>query len=126
MDLDRALQDLKKHIQFKETTEPGDVILVGMPSGLFYGLVQSIDKNIKKDWYNLNFKLLVMPPADMTWILRIPQMTGEIFTINEAEHFIIAVDMLRRDKVADGSRLEHEETPVKHLTLVKPDEESPA
>ena len=121
MDLNKALRDLKKHITFKETTAPGDIILVGMPSGLFYGKVQSIDKNIKKDWYNLNFKLLVIPPADLTWIFRFSQMAGEIFTINEAEHFVIAVDMERRQGASGSSRLNQKEDTAPRLKLIKPE-----
>lgn len=115
MDQHDILDNLKKHIKFKDRTSPGDIILVGMPSGLFYGLVHEIDSNVKKNWYNVSFKLLTIPPLDITWILRQPQMEGEIFTINNEEHFMISVDITAPDK-------HHQPQPkekVSHLKLIK-------
>lgn len=117
MNMQTILATLKTHMPFKPETNSGDIVLVGMPTGLFYGVVQSIEPNIKKNWYNIRFKLLVVPPVDMTWILRIPQMTGEIFTINGQEHFMIAIDTRPSEK-------SEEERPEKQrrrgrLTLIK-------
>ncbi|MCX5895389.1 MAG: hypothetical protein NTZ51_06130 [Proteobacteria bacterium] len=93
MQLDQILKELKQKISVKAETGVGDIVLVGMKPGLFYGVVQDIKSNIKKDWWDVHFKLLVIPPVDITWILRTPQMNGEIFTINGEEHFMIAVDI---------------------------------
>ncbi|MEI6126685.1 MAG: hypothetical protein WCQ99_09065 [Pseudomonadota bacterium] len=124
MELQKILGTLKEHMTFKPTTEPGDVILVGMPSGLFYGIVRSIDNNIKKDWFNLSFNLLVIPPAEVTWILRVPQMTGEFFTINGEDHFVIAVDATKLPKKKPGAEISMEKKLKKRtLTLVKDDAE---
>ncbi len=68
------------------------LLLSGCRLEFFFGIVQNITQDVKKNWYNLFFKLLVIPPADMAWTLRRPQMTGEIFTINNEEHFVIAID----------------------------------
>jgi len=87
-----VFDELKKRMGFKAVTRPGDIILVGMQSGLFYGIVHNIVPNVKRNWFYFSFKLLIIPPVDMTWILRIPQMTGEIFTINGEQHFVVAVD----------------------------------
>jgi hypothetical protein len=94
MDIPKALQTSRGYMNVKPTTAPGDLILVGMPSGIFYGLVESIEPDGKKNWYQLKFKLLILPPVEITWIVRIPQMSGDIFTIKGAEHFVVAVDVL--------------------------------
>ena len=93
MTLEEMLAELRKKITFKENTAAGDVVLVGMKPGLFYGVVLDIKPNVKKEWWDVSFKLLVMPPVDITWILRTPQMNGELFTIGGEEHFMIAIDM---------------------------------
>jgi hypothetical protein len=93
MTLEEMLAELRKKITFKESTAAGDVVLVGMKPGLFYGVVLDIKPNVKKEWWDVSFKLLVMPPVDITWILRTPQMNGELFTIGGEEHFMIAIDM---------------------------------
>jgi hypothetical protein len=98
MELHKLLETLKKKMPFKPHTSSGDIILVGMKEGVFYGVVQSIDKNVKKNWFNLNFKLLVIPPVDVTWILRTPQMNGEIFFMDEEEHFVIALNTGRSNE----------------------------
>jgi hypothetical protein len=92
MPLEEILAELKKKIIFKENTAVGDIVLVGMKPGLFYGLVLDIKPDVKKNWWDVTFKLLVIPPVDITWILRTPQMNGEIFTINGEEHFMLSVD----------------------------------
>jgi hypothetical protein len=92
MHMQEVLATLRSRMKFKSGTKPGDLILIGMQPGIFYGIVQSIIPNVKRDWFDFSFKLLLVPPVDVTWVLRIPQMTGEIFTMNGKEHFIVAVD----------------------------------
>ena len=114
MELINVLDTLKEQINFKKTTSPGDIILVCMPGGISYGLVHSIENDAKKNWYNLTFTLLTVPPLKVTWTLRIPQMCGEIFTINDQEHCVIAVDinsMKEEEKV--------EKPQKRSLTLIK-------
>ena len=93
MPLIQIFNELKKTIPFKETTAEGDIILVGMKQGLSYGVILEINPNVKREWRDVQFKLLVIPPVNLTWILRTPQMCGEIFTMNSEEHFMIAVEM---------------------------------
>jgi len=93
MPLIQIFNELKKTIPFKETTAEGDIILVGMKQGLSYGVILEINPNVKREWWDVQFKLLVIPPVNLTWILRTPQMCGEIFTMNSEEHFMIAVEM---------------------------------
>ncbi len=120
MKLDEVLENLKKNIKFKDGTNIGDTILIGMKSGLFFGIVQDIESNVKKGWRDISFKLLVMPPIDVTWTLRTSQMTGEIFTMDSEEQFVIAIDTQRKKE-----RPQKKRTPKKNhnrkgkLTLVK-------
>ena len=93
MALDKKLESIKKYISLKNDTDTGDIILVGMPGGIYYGTVQDIKQDIKKNWYIVRFTLLVLPPVECSWKLRLPQMCGEIFTINGDEHFMAAVKL---------------------------------
>jgi hypothetical protein len=120
MKLDEVLENLKKNIKFKDDTNINDTILVGMKSGLFFGIVQEIESNVKKGWWDVSFKLLVMPPIDVTWTLRTSQMTGEIFTIDSEEQFVISIDTQRTKKRSLKKRA-LKKKPIKKgkLTLVK-------
>lgn len=120
MKLAEVLDNLKKNIKFKDDTNIGDTILIGMKSGLFFGIVQEIENNLKKGWWDVSFKLLVMPPIDVTWTLRTSQMTGEIFTMDSEEQFVIAIDTQRTKKYAQKIRTSKEK-PIKKgkLTLIK-------
>ena len=93
MPIEQVLAELRKAIKFKETTSERDVVLVGMEQGLSYGVVLDIKPDVKPEWWDVHFKLLVIPPVDLTWILRTPQMCGEIFNVNGVEHFMVAVTM---------------------------------
>ena len=93
MTVEKALQDIKKNIPLKKDTNIGDIVLVGTPDGIFYASVREINQDFKKKWFNVRFAMLVLPPVELTWTLRLPQMCGEIFTINNDEHFMAAVDL---------------------------------
>ena len=122
MKLDEVLKNLNKSIKFKDDTNVGDILLIGMKSGLFFGVVQEIDNNVKKGWWDISFKLLVMPPIDVTWTLRTPQMTGEIFTMDNEEQFVLAIDTKQTKKRSQKKRTAVKK-PIKKgkLTLVKSD-----
>jgi hypothetical protein len=93
MTVEKALQDIKKNIPLKKDTNIGDIALVGTPDGIFYASVREIKQDFKKKWFNVRFTMLVLPPVELTWTLRQPQMCGELFTINNDDHFMIAVDL---------------------------------
>ena len=122
MKLEEVLKNLNKSIKFKDDTNTGDTLLIGMKSGLFFGVVQEIESNVKKGWWDISFKLLVMPPIDVTWTLRTPQMTGEIFTMDDEEQFVIAIDTKRTQKPSRKKRTLAKK-PIKKgkLTLIKSD-----
>lgn len=91
MALDSKLADIKKYISLKQETHTGDIVVVGRADGIFYATVLEIKPDIKKNWYSVRFTMLMLPPVELTWKLRQPQMCGEIFTINGEEHFMAAV-----------------------------------
>jgi hypothetical protein len=55
--------------------------------------VSDITPDRKKNWFTVRFTILVLPPAELSWTLRQPQMCGEIFTINGEQHFMVAVKL---------------------------------
>ena len=96
--MEKIVAELKQIIEFKDTTEVGDVILIASkePQMLIYAYVLNIVKDTtrKDEWWNLQFKILSIPLQKMTWTLRTPQMTGqEIFTMGGDKRFIQAVDL---------------------------------
>jgi len=93
MTVKEVLQDIKKNIPLKDDTNIGDIVLVGTPDGIFYASVLEINQDIKKNWFNVRFTLLVLPPVELTWTLRQPQMCGELFTINNDDHFMLAIEL---------------------------------
>ena len=95
--MDNIIKDLKKLVPFKDTLEPGDIVLIAAkkPQLLVYGVVSDIVRDDTKhdEWWFVNMHILSLPPREVTWILRTSQMTGrEIFTMDGEERFMKAVD----------------------------------
>jgi hypothetical protein len=85
----KIVEELKKLIAFKQTTEAGDIVLI------FYAYVNTIerDSSRKDEWWHLHLTLLSVPLQKITWTLRSEQMSGqEIFTMGGEERFLQAVD----------------------------------
>ena len=119
--MEKLVQELKDIIQFKDTTEVGDIILIVSeePKFLSYAYVANItaDTSRKDEWWNLDFTLLSIPQQKMTWTLRTPQMTGmEIFTMGGEERFVKAVDF---GKVEKTSGTTNEEGKSKSAAFIK-------
>ena len=94
--MEKLIAELKEIIDFKDTTEPGDIVLIVAkePQMLIYAYVNAIDRdsNHKDEWWNIDLRVLAIPPQNMTWTLRTPQMTGmEIFTMGGEERFVKAL-----------------------------------
>ena len=50
---------------------PGEIVLVHyQEQPTVYARIESIEPDIKKDWYKLKLLLLTIPPHEVTWILR--------------------------------------------------------
>ena len=95
--MESMVQELKKLVTFKESTAPGDILLVAVekPKSVFYAMVLDIvrDDSRRDEWWNLTLQILSVPPQRVVWTLREPQFTGqEIFTMGGEGRFIQAVD----------------------------------
>ena len=96
--MEKIVIELKKIVEFKDTTDIGDIVLVAAkePQVLLYGYVVDIEQDTtrKDEWWHLHLTMLSVPLQRMTWTLRTSQMTGqEIFTMGGEERFIQAVDV---------------------------------
>ena len=96
--MEELVNELKKILYFKDTIEPGDIVLIAAkePQMLVYAYVKDIerDRGRKDEWWHVSLTVLSMPPQQMTWTLRTAQMTGmEIFTMGGEERFLKAVQL---------------------------------
>ena len=96
--MEKIVIELKKIVEFKNTTDIGDIVLIAAkdPQVLLYGYVIDIEQDTtrKDEWWHLHLTMLSVPLQRMTWTLRTPQMTGqEVFTMGGEERFIQAVDV---------------------------------
>jgi len=95
--MEKMLGELEKVFSFKDTTGPGDIVLVVMenPEAVFYARVASIERDLSKrdEWWHVTMDILSLPPQKVTWTLREPQFTGqEIFTMGGDKRFVKALD----------------------------------
>lgn len=102
--MENLVNELKKQISFKETTDVGDIVIIASkkPQIILYALVTDIERdNSKRDeWWNVTFQALSVPPQKIVWTLRTDQMTGkEIFTMNGEERFVKAVNFSEKKPV---------------------------
>ena len=99
--MEKLAADLKKIMPFKDTTEPGDIVLIAArePEMLVYASVGEIlrDETRKDEWWHVNLHILTVPPQTVVWTLREPQFTGrEIFTMAGEARFVKAVEFAGR------------------------------
>lgn len=61
----------------------GEVVLIyfNEQPGIF-ARIESIEPDIKKDWYRITLLLLTLPVQPVTWILRESYIDGESFTMD--------------------------------------------
>jgi hypothetical protein len=101
--IEQTIAELKKLVPFKETTEPGDIVLIlaeeeKQPT-LLYAAVTEIerDESRRDEWWHVSLHLLSVPPQAVVWTLRTPQFTGqESFTMGGHGRFIKAVRIDRK------------------------------
>ncbi len=92
----KLVKELKKKVSFKETINPGDVVVIAAeePQMLFFAMITAIERdNSRKDeWWHVSMQSLTIPLQPMTWTLRMPQICGqEIFTMGGEERFMAPV-----------------------------------
>ena len=108
--MEKLVAELKEHVQFKDTTEVGDLVLLVAkePQMLVYALVTGIerDHSRKDEWWHVHMQVLSVPPQPLTWTLRMEQFTGrEIFSMGGEPRFVKAVHI-------DVARVEPTSPPV--------------
>jgi hypothetical protein len=60
----------------------GEVVLVYyQDQPTVFGRIESIEFDVKKDWYRVTLLLLAIPIQTVTWILREPYIDGAPFTM---------------------------------------------
>lgn len=105
--LRELVDELRKHVRFKDSTAPGDLVLIAAdnPRTLVYALVEAIDPDPSRrdPWWHITMQLLTVPPQPIVWTLREPQFTGqELFTMGGDERFLQAV-LLERPPEEPGA-----------------------
>ena len=94
--MEKLIQELRKLVPLKETTDVGDIVLVVIEETeiINYALITGIepDNNRKDEWWEVQMQLLSVPLQPLTWTLRTEQFTGqETFTMGGKVRFIQAV-----------------------------------
>lgn len=63
-----------------------DIVLIYIEGDPFsFARIESIEADIKPDWYHVKLLLLLIPIQTVTWILRDVYIDGEIFTMSGKE-----------------------------------------
>jgi hypothetical protein len=62
----------------------GEVVLIYyQDKPTVYARIESIETDIKKDWYHITLLLLTLPARRITWILRESYIDGDPFTMED-------------------------------------------
>ena len=107
--MENLVEELKKTVLFKDSTEIGDIVLIVIdtPRSLLYARVRDFERDDSRrdEWWHTSLQLLTVPPQEVKWTLRREQFTGqEIFTMGDDKRFIKAVDLdgISTDSPGDG------------------------
>ena len=66
----------------KDINQEGDVVLVHhKDKPALYARIESIEPDVKKDWFQVTLLLLILPAQVVTWILREEYINGAPFTM---------------------------------------------
>ena len=103
--MEAIIEDLKKIVRFKSTTDVGDIVLVVAeePKSMIYALVTDFqrDESKRDEWWHVSLQILSVPPQKVTWTLRTSQFNGqEIFTMGGEKRFFQAV-IIGREPAAE-------------------------
>ena len=82
----------------------GDVVLVHLKDQpAMYARIETIEPDIKKDWYQVTLLFLTIPPQTVTWILREEYINGAPFTMGGNSMMLKGVE-----KVSTATRSDDE------------------
>jgi hypothetical protein len=103
--MQKIVDELKKVLPFKNTTDIGDIIVIAAkePQMLIYAHIDGIERDTgrKDEWWHVHMSMLSIPLQKVTWTLRTEQISGqEIFTMGGEERFIQAIEFGGAAKVA--------------------------
>jgi hypothetical protein len=97
----------------------GELVLIHyQDKPTLYARVETIELDVKKDWYQLTLLLLTVPPQVVTWILREEYIDGESFTMGG--HAMRLADVQRvtdKDEGGPSSGKKIKEKPAKVIPL---------
>jgi hypothetical protein len=83
----------------------GDVVLIHyQDQPTIYARIESIEPDIKKDWYQVTLLLLSIPAKRVTWILREEYFNGASFTMGGVPMLIKCVESFREKKMPKDSK----------------------
>lgn len=74
------------------TTEQDLVLIYFQNEPMSFARVESIEPDVKPDWFHVTLLLLQVPVQVVTWILRSAYINGETFTMNGNEMRIERVE----------------------------------
>ena len=105
--MENLVEELRKSISFKNSTEIGDIVLIAIdtPRSLLYARVKDFERDDSRrdEWWHISLQLLTVPPQEVKWTLRREQFSGqEIFTMGGDKRFIQAVDVDGISTVSPG------------------------
>ncbi|MFC1862714.1 hypothetical protein ACFL1Z_02015 [Thermodesulfobacteriota bacterium] len=83
----------------------GDVVLIHyQDQPTIYARIESIEPDIKKNWYQVTFLLLSIPSQTVTWILREEYFNGASFTMGGVPMLIKGVEPAPQTKIPESPR----------------------
>lgn len=104
---------------------PGEVVLIyyeDKPAA--FARIESIELDIKRDWYQITLLMLTIPTQTFTWILRESYIDGEPFTMGGKAMRLETVERISSEKKPEpASQLEarkNQEKPGRVLPFKKP------
>lgn len=118
--MQKIVEELKQVVNFKTTTEPGDIVLIAAkePQMLLYAHVSKVerDSNRKDEWWHVQMDVLSIPLQSISWTLRTEQMTGqEVFTMGGEERFLAAVQFQVPDPTPSTEKSKAKISPLKRI-----------
>ena len=83
----------------------GDVVLIHYQNKpTIYARIDSIEPDIKKDWYQVTFLLLSIPSQQVTWILREEYFNGESFSMSGVPMLITCVEPISQKQIVGDTK----------------------